>query len=132
MPGTVSVHGDPAAVADPDVAALLAREAAAGLPPLSSLDPWSARAQDALIQGRRAVGVPLPRVASADGGLLAGVPVRVVTPLSQGPFPVVVHLHGGGWVVGSPTTYDPPVRRLAVDASAVVVDVDYRLAPERR
>jgi len=42
MPGTVSVHGDPAAVADPDVAALLAREAAAGLPPLSSLDPWSA------------------------------------------------------------------------------------------
>jgi len=130
MPGTVSVHGDPAAVADPDVAALLAREAAAGLPPLSSLDPWSARAQDALIQGRRAVGVPLPRVASADGGLLAGVPVQVVTPLGHGPFPVVVHLHGGGWVVGSPTTYDLPVRRLAVDAGAVVVDVDYRLAPE--
>ncbi len=130
VPGTASVSGDPEAVVDPDVAALLAREAAAGLPLLSSLDPWSARAQDALIQARRAAGVPLPQVASADEGLLAGVPVRVVTPLGHGPFPVVVHLHGGGWVVGSPSTYDLLVRRLAVDACAVVVDVDYRLAPE--
>ena len=128
-PGAASVPGDPEAVVDPDVAALLAREAAAG-PLLSSLDPWSARAQDALMQARRAAGVPPPRVASADEGLLAGVPVRVVTPLGHGPFPVVVHLHGGGWVVGSPITYDLPVRRLAVDACAVVVDVDYRLAPE--
>ncbi len=118
------------AVIAPDVAVLLAREAVAGLPLLSSLDPWSARAQDARVQARRADGFPLPGIAPAEECVLAGVPVRVVTPLGDGPFPVVVHLHGGGWVVGSPATYDLPVRRLAVDTRAVVVDVDYRLAPE--
>ena len=127
---TAADRADARPLVDADVAALLAEEAAGGLPLLSTLDPRSARAQDALVQARRSAGHPLPAVASADDAVLAGVLVRVVTPLGEGPFPIVVHLHGGGWVVGSPATYDLPVRRLAAETRAVVVDVDYRLAPE--
>ncbi len=127
---TAADRADARPLVDADVAAVLAEEAAGGLPLLSTLDPRSARAQDALVQARRSAGHPLPAVASAADAVLAGVLVRVVTPLGEGPFPIVVHLHGGGWVVGSPATYDLPVRRLAAETRAVVVDVDYRLAPE--
>jgi acetyl esterase/lipase/galactose mutarotase-like enzyme len=44
--------------------------------------------------------------------------------------PVVVWLHGGGWVVGDLDTVDPICRRVANALRAVVVSVDYRLAPE--
>ena len=115
-----------------DVAALLADEACLGLPVLSSLSPTEARSQDAWLQQRRRAGVALPRVSSAQDTTLGGVPVRVVTPPGDGPLPVVLHVHGGGWVLGSPVTYELVVRRLATEVGAVVVDVDYRLAPEHR
>ncbi|MGV0803654.1 alpha/beta hydrolase fold domain-containing protein, partial [Mycolicibacterium elephantis] len=44
--------------------------------------------------------------------------------------PVVVYLHGGGWSVGDLDSYDGTARMHAVGAGAVVVSVDYRLAPE--
>jgi acetyl esterase/lipase len=44
--------------------------------------------------------------------------------------PVVVFIHGGGWAVGDLDTYDREARAHAVGAGAVVVSVDYRLAPE--
>jgi acetyl esterase len=44
--------------------------------------------------------------------------------------PVVLFFHGGGWVVGDLDTYDGDARRHAVGAGALVVSVDYRLAPE--
>ena len=43
---------------------------------------------------------------------------------------MVVFLHGGGWSVGDLDTYDGEARNHAVGAGAVVVSVDYRLAPE--
>ncbi len=46
--------------------------------------------------------------------------------------PVVVWLHGGGWVLGDLDTIDPVCRRVANALRAVVVSVDYRLAPENR
>ncbi|HEY3833258.1 MAG TPA: alpha/beta hydrolase [Acidimicrobiia bacterium] len=66
------------------------------------------------------------REASADG-----VPVRVYTPESgPSPKPIVVYIHGGGWTIGSVPDYDPLTRLLAAEVGAVVVSVDYRLAPE--
>ncbi len=56
------------------------------------------------------------------------IPVRTYTP--DDPHAVVVHLHGGGWVMGDLDTHDPVCRRIANAVSAVVVAVDYRLAPE--
>lgn len=44
--------------------------------------------------------------------------------------PLVVHLHGGGWVGGSIPAADRPCRDLATAAHCVVAPVEYRLAPE--
>jgi acetyl esterase len=53
-------------------------------------------------------------------------------PEGEEPLPIVVWLHGGGWALGSIDTYDAPVRALTRAAGAVVVSVEYRLAPEHR
>ena len=46
--------------------------------------------------------------------------------------PVFVYIHGGGWVTGSLETDDPTCRRLARELPLVVVNVEYRLAPENK
>ncbi|GAA2275815.1 alpha/beta hydrolase [Kitasatospora cystarginea] len=66
------------------------------------------------------------------GGPTGPVRVRVVRPPgpAAGPLPVVLHLHGGGWIAGSTTSHDRLLRELAVGAQTAVVFVDYDLAPE--
>ena len=44
--------------------------------------------------------------------------------------PLVVYFHGGGWVQGSTRMYDPLCTHLAAELDAIVVSVDYRMAPE--
>lgn len=64
---------------------------------------------------------------------LAGVPVRSYrAPLlsPERPAPCVLYLHGGGWVVGDLDSHDFITAALASDLNAVVIAVDYRLAPE--
>ena len=60
------------------------------------------------------------------------IPIRLYWPpeADAGPVPVVMFFHGGGWVVGGIETHDGLCRQLANKAQAVVVSVDYRLAPE--
>jgi acetyl esterase len=60
------------------------------------------------------------------------IPIRVYWPTQDGPLPVVVFYHGGGWVIGNLDTNDGICRMLSNKAAAVVVSVDYRLAPEHR
>ena len=69
------------------------------------------------------------RTIPGPGGAL---PVRVYMPVGVGPFPLVVYFHGGGWVVGDLDTQDMICRGLCHGASALVVSVDYRLAPEHK
>ncbi|MEU4739183.1 alpha/beta hydrolase [Actinosynnema sp. NPDC023658] len=59
------------------------------------------------------------------------VPVRVVRPAgATGPLPVVLYVHGAGWVFGNAGTHDRLVRELAVGVGAAVVFPDYSLSPE--
>lgn len=64
-------------------------------------------------------------------GPAGDVRVRIYTPPSHGePLPILVYLHGGGFVVGSLDSHDGVCRAIASRAGIVVVSVDYRLAPE--
>ncbi len=60
------------------------------------------------------------------------VPVRVYTPADAvgGDAPLLLWIHGGGWVIGDLDTADATARALANRSGAVVVSVDYRLSPE--
>src|SRR5262249_13333516 len=59
------------------------------------------------------------------------VAVRIVKPLgAAAPLPVVLYVHGGGWVLGNAGTHDRLVRELAVGAEAAVVFVEYDRSPE--
>ncbi len=75
-------------------------------------------------------------VASVEDRTIAGpagdLPIRIYQPLeaSATPAPGIVFFHGGGWVVCNLDTHDSACRRLASALGAVVVSVDYRLAPE--
>jgi acetyl esterase len=63
------------------------------------------------------------------------VPVRIYWPPggARGPLrPLVVHIHGGGWVLGDPDGYARICRAYCAAGDCVVVDVDYRRAPEHR
>jgi acetyl esterase len=65
-------------------------------------------------------------------GPAGDIPVRVYVPGGAAPFPVVAYFHGGGFVLGDLDTHDRISRRLCRAANALVVSVDYRLAPEHR
>jgi acetyl esterase/lipase len=61
------------------------------------------------------------------------VPVRIVRPLiAAGKLPVILYMHGGGWVLGNAHTHDRLVRELAVGTGAAVVFVEYDRSPEAR
>ena len=47
-----------------------------------------------------------------------------------GPIPALLHIHGGGYVVGAPELADPANRLLAGELECLILSVDYRLAPE--
>jgi acetyl esterase len=62
-----------------------------------------------------------------DGGTIG---IRIYQPCGEGPFPLMVYFHGGGWVGCDVVTHDPLCRELCTRAGIVVASVDYRLAPE--
>lgn len=59
------------------------------------------------------------------------VAVRIVAPPgAAGPLPVVLYIHGGGWVLGNAATHDRLVRELAIGAHAAFAFVEYDRSPE--
>ena len=57
--------------------------------------------------------------------------VRIVRPAgASGTLPVVVYLHGGGWILGNAATHDRLVRELAIGARAALLFVEYTNSPE--
>ncbi|WP_435191829.1 alpha/beta hydrolase [Streptomyces sp. bgisy126] len=94
--------------------------------------------------GRKAVdgvqsgeGVPLPDVdeewITVHGGPTGDVRARIVRPRgATGPLPVILYIHGAGWVFGNAHTHDRLVRELAVGTRAAVVFPEYDRSPEAR
>jgi acetyl esterase len=67
------------------------------------------------------------------GGPTGQVRARIVRPAgAAGPLPVIIYIHGAGWVFGNAHTHDRLVRELAVGAGAAVVFPEYDLSPEHR
>ncbi|MFD5411847.1 alpha/beta hydrolase [Streptomyces nojiriensis] len=67
------------------------------------------------------------------GGPTGSVRARIVRPTgASGPLPVIVYIHGAGWVFGNAHTHDRLVRELAVGTGAAVVFPEYGLSPEHR
>jgi acetyl esterase/lipase len=65
------------------------------------------------------------------GGPHGDVQIRILRPAgAAGRQPVILYIHGAGWVLGSPDTHDRLVRKLAVEVGAAVVFPHYRRAPE--
>lgn len=60
------------------------------------------------------------------------VPLRIYHPEGDGPFPIMVFIHGGGWSMNNIDVYDYVTRYIAKFGNIAVVAVDYRLAPENR
>jgi len=56
--------------------------------------------------------------------------VRIYTPKGEGPFPIIIYFHGGGWVTGNMDSCHISCHMLCAETEHIVVSVDYRLAPE--
>ena len=118
---------------DPQARTFLDQLAAVGAPPMAEATPEEARAAIAMMMALG--GQPEERAATEDRtvpGPGGPVPVRIYRPKGDGPHPAVVYFHGGGFVIGSVETHDGVCHQLATRVPAVVVSVEYRLAPEDR
>ncbi len=113
------------------------------LRPYHTLTPQQARLQPSFADGvmdvMRQQGrptTPPPGVSVRDisvPGAAGPINAKVYTPDgARGPLPVIVYYHGGGWVLANSQVYDSSTRALAREGQAVVVSVDYRLAPEAK
>ena len=70
---------------------------------------------------------------TVDGGPTGSVRAKLIKPAGAvGPLPVIIYIHGAGWVFGNAHTHDRLVRELAVGAGAAVVFPEYDLSPEVR
>ena len=58
------------------------------------------------------------------------VPVRIYTPDNSNKLPIIIYSHGGSWISGNIDEYDNVCRKLSKNSKAIVVSVNYRLAPE--
>ena len=119
---------------DPQIALYLKAAEELELPPLSTFEPeeirdglnermLSEKSRPEEVKGVEDISVP---------GYREDITLRMYTPRREGPFPVLLFIHGGGWVMGNLDTHDSICRQLANLAACAVVSVDYHLAPEHK
>lgn len=118
---------------DPDVATLVARIKNNGAGSMRAAGVEAARRSLESI-----VRPPGPSMATVDDATIDGphgtVPLRIYRPHAAPAqaAPALVWFHGGGMIMGSSTSFDRLARDIAEATAAVVINVDYRLAPEHR
>jgi acetyl esterase len=135
---------DPSVKADPDMAKVLAALNQLGTKPIETLTPAEARKQYSAADAVKKVikderldvdphkGLKISNSHFADMGKLR---LRYYTPENSSKdsnLPVVVYFRGGGWVIADLNTYDATPSALARKANAIVVSVDYPMAPEHK
>lgn len=124
----------PAVVLEPAAQALSDALATAGGPPLYTLSPEDARA---VLDRAQAGDVALAPATIEERTIPVGpsgqVSITIVRPVgATAPLPVVVYIHGGGWILGNFGTHERLVRDLAARTGAAFVFVNYAPSPEAR
>ena len=129
--------------ADADMQEVLDQLAALRGKPIETLEPAEARMQPTPADAVKALMVkqgmstaPDPAVTTKDMTYPAAAGMqkaRVYLPTgAKGPLPVILYIHGGGWVIADIDVYDASPRALAKMANAIVVSIEYRHAPEAK
>ena len=124
---------------NPQMQTVLDKLGTLGGKPIASLSPGEARKQPspadavmAILKERKMsapekVGKVEDVTIELSSGNLKG---RIYQPQGDGPFPVILYIHGGGWVIADLDTYDSSPRALANGTGAIVLSMHYRQAPE--
>jgi acetyl esterase len=119
---------------EPQIAAVLDMINAQGTGGLSAGTPEQARAGFRFMTVDLRDPSTMAPVRSVEQVVLPGpagqLPARVYRPELDGLLPTIVFFHGGGFVIGDLDTHEDHARLLAAEVGAVVLSVEYRLAPE--
>ncbi|MDQ3038799.1 MAG: alpha/beta hydrolase [Pseudomonadota bacterium] len=146
MPNASSPDANMPPKADAQMQAVLDQVTQLGGKPIETLTPAEARQQptsaDAVMALLKAQGKPTAPEAvgtvtnSTFPGPGGAVPIRIYMPASaapanagKGPLPVVLYIHGGGWVIANLDPYDASPCAIANAANAIVVSTHYRKGP---
>jgi acetyl esterase len=117
---------------DQQIATLLAEAESIDPRPIEALSVAEARARGGSVNvAPQLVPEPVADVRELVIDTLPPMAARLYRP-GSGTLPLLVYLHGGGWVVGSVAVADPFCRALANASGCAVISVEYRLAPEDR
>ena len=116
---------------DPQLAPFIAKLEEAWPEPALSLpvDVWRERVERLSAAAR----APYSENLDVETRIIDGtrpVRVRIYRPRASQPLPVLVYMHGGGWVIGSIDSHDSITAAIAADTPCVVISVDYARAPE--
>lgn len=118
----------------PEASALLEMMESLGRPPIENLP--LAEARQMVREGSKLTGgeaEPLARIENLSiPGPGGPIPIRVYAREHSGSLPCLVYFHGGGYVLCDLDTHDTICRAIAKQSGAVVIAVDYRLAPEHK
>ena len=117
------LSAQPPPKANEQMQAVLDQLSALGGRPIEQLTPQEARQQptpaDAVkaLLKQRGQSIAPEAVAKVENKSITGaggeIPIRIYTPEGSGPFPVILYIHGGGWVIANLDVYDSSPRALA-------------------
>lgn len=114
----------------PFIDAMLKQFAAVGRPPVSAGTPAQARAVVAASRAALGEGPEIGSVEPVDVPTRSGAIEALLLKPKGVPVGLIVYLHGGGWVVGTPRDFEPLARLIVAKSRCAVLLPDYRLAPE--
>ena len=125
----------------PQMQAVIEKLDSYGDKPIATLSATDARKNrtptDAVMDIMKQYNIPMPafnldtmgKDIPVNGG---SIHVSIFTPKGNGPFPVIVYYHGGGFVIANIDVYAASAKTLASQVGAIVISVGYRLAPEHK